>query len=545
MYIRIQQSGKDPDNRLVYILHGFRRPGEKNSRTMIIANLGKEKDLREEHGDNFDAWCQERVREEEMKRRFDPAIFQQIKDEVDTETNTSKIYYYGEEIYKKMWDKYRMGEFFDAKTSRFKKSKIPYSNLIFYLSALRILDPSSKLKTSKVLKDYYSAPDVDLHDIYRCMDGIYDLKDECCKYLNEQIKDRSFNVVFYDVTTFYFESVEADDLRNFGWGKDGKNNQVQVVLALMIDDQGIPITYELFPGNTSDFSTLEPFIDKLKAQYEIKQVMLVADRGLNSKSNLNVLLSRGIDYLMGYRLKNSGNAIKEEALNEKGYTYTSPEFKYKTIQLERKLPGGEIVNESLIITWSQKRANKDKVDRERLLEKTNKLLKKGRIKSDLKRSGKKFLKIQVESITVDEEAIANDEKYDGYYAIITSKQNIDEMFAIDAYGGLWKIEESFRIMKTTLEARPIFHWTVKRIQAHFLICYLGLFMQRVLEKEVKKAGLNMTLEEMISSIKQATLVSFSEKEGVFLVPATTNHYQDLCKLLKIRQKRVLFMNENK
>jgi len=181
--------------------------------------------------------------------------------------------------------------------------------------------------------------------------------------------DRDLSVAFYDVTTYYFESVRADDLKRFGYSKDNKVNQVQVVMGLLIDSNGIPISYELFPGNTNDFKTLEPVMRKLKADYGIKKVIITADRGLNSKQNLAFLKSVGYEYVMAYKIRSSSKEIKEMVLSGETYHIVSKEFKWKVCNFSTSVNyEGRKVNleDQMVITWSASREAKDRRDRERL-----------------------------------------------------------------------------------------------------------------------------------------------------------------------------------
>ncbi|WP_145453231.1 IS1634 family transposase, partial [Staphylococcus epidermidis] len=201
-------------------------------------------------------------------------------------------------------------------------------------------------------------------------------KDCLEEHLNKLVAkkfNRNLAVAFYDVTTYYFESVLADELKKFGFSKDNKVNQVQVVMGLLIDDQGIPVSYELFPGNTNDFKTLEPALTRLKEQYGIKKLIIVADRGLNSKKNLLFLKSLGFEYIMGYKIRSGSKKAKEMVLDESGYTVTSPEFKWKKCGFQSHFRADgktHKIDDHLLVTWSLKRQQKDRKDRERIVQKS-------------------------------------------------------------------------------------------------------------------------------------------------------------------------------
>ncbi len=313
----------------------------------------------------------------------------------------------------------------------------------------------------------------------------------------------------YDVTTYYFESVKKDELKAFGFSKDNKVNQVQVVMGLLIDNNGIPISYELYPGNTNEFSTLYPVIKRLKEKYNLKEVIIAADRGLNSGKNLKLIKELGLDYVMAYKLRGAKKEIKDELFTD-GYTYEQ-EFKYKIItnKKEVRIDGKEeIIEDNLLLGYSEKRAKKDKADRTRLLDKAEKILQNPSImKQELKKGGKKYLKVEKGNISVqlDIEQINEAEKMDGYFGIEFSKENLTGREVREIYGSLWRIEDSFRVLKTNLEARPIFVWSEERIKAHFIICYLALTIERYLEKILKENNVELSTKKIQEAIKNTTI----------------------------------------
>ncbi len=300
---------------------------------------------------------------------------------------------------------------------------------------------------------------------------------------------QTVDVVFYDVTTFAFQSFQVDEIRNFGFSKDCKFNEVQVVMGLLIDNEGMPIGYELFPGNTFDGKTMVASLENIKKKFSINRVVIVADRGLNSKNNLNLIRDAGYGYIVASKIRSMGREIKEQILNNEGYTDVGEGFCYKVMEYENVFKDENKVvhrlEEHLIVSYSEKRALKDKSDRERLINKANKLLAHPASIEELsKRGGKKYLKNEGQkrlSWRLDSERIENDSKFDGYYGIQTSEKNMSAEEIIEAYHTLWRIEDSFRVMKSTLEVRPVFHWNPERIRGHFMMCFLAFMMERKLE----------------------------------------------------------------
>jgi transposase len=347
------------------------------------------------------------------------------------------------------------------------------------------------------------------------------------------------DIVFYDVTTFHFESVQQDDLRDFGFSKNAKFNEVQVVLGLLVDCEGRPVGYELFPGNTFEGKTLDAALESIGKRFGIRNIIIVADRGINSKLNLKSIVDKGYGYIFASRIKSMPVFVKAEILNNKDYitlseNETNGAFKYKVIDhvnqfkiqdenrdelIKRKKQIIVELSERLIITYSDKRARKDKSDRERLLEKANYLLQdKSRIKSSNKRGGKKYLKeLTSTDWTLDAKSVEEDAKWDGYYGIQTSEKELSVEKILDVQRTLWRIEESFRIMKSTLEVRPIFHWTESRIKGHFVICFLAFLLERTLEIKLRNAEIDASPERIRSALNSMQFAEIELQESKFLI----------------------------
>lgn len=441
---------------------------------------------------------------------------------------------YGYEIYQRIWDELKLDYFFQYRQSCDTKIRFQTKIPIRLMTFSRLLYPDSKLSTFEGKERFAHEFPCELEHIYRSLSFLASQKEQLEQHLHKQIIkkcNRHLAVAFYDVTTYYFESVNADGLKKFGFSKDNKVNQVQVVMGLLIDEHGIPVSYELFPGNTNDFKTLEPVLIRLKEQYGIKKLIIVADRGLNSKSNLLLLKSLGFEYIMAYKIRSGSKRVKEMVLDESGYNVVSPHFKWKkcgfhsTFRLDGKT---HQINDHLLITWSWKREQKDRKDRERIVQKSKKLVEsKSQLKAEMKKGGKKYIQLPLfedENISFNEKQLEIDEQFDGYYGIQYSDPSLSPEEVLKAYHGLWKIEESFRVLKNNFEARPIFVWTEESIQGHFVICYLALVIQRLLEYQLREKKLDYSTEEIQDAIRSATvtLVQLDEKE-IFI----KNKYNDV------------------
>ena len=439
----------------------------------------------------------------------------------------ARIVKWGHVVYKKIWEVFGLQDLLPQITEDTKVS-FDLNAATFLMAVQHLLQPRSKLQTFQKQDEYLGLPEVSLNHLYRSLDLLSEHKtflEEKLYEKNRSLFNMKIDVVFYDVTTFHFESVKADSLRDFGYSKDAKFKEVQVVLGLLIDCEGRPIGYDLFPGNTFEGHTLEKTLEKIGQRFGIRNVIIVADRGINSKLNLKRIKDKEYNYIVASRVKKMKKDIQEKMFDPEGYKTIKPKnnddpeskILYKTIEHINlvKDEDGNIyeIEENLVVTYSLKRAKKDKSDRERLIEKAKRLLEnKGQIKTTNKRGGKKFLKeIQEKSSDwiLDEEAIAKDERFDGYYGIQTDKKEMKPEEIISAYHNLWRIEESFKIMKSTLEVRPVFHWTEPRIKGHFVVCFLAFLLERTLEFKLKENQEDASPEKIREALNS---ISFSEFE---------------------------------
>ena len=352
----------------------------------------------------------------------------------------------------------------------------------------------------------------------------------------------------------------------FGFSKDHKNNEVQVVMGLLLDNNGIPITYELFPGNTMDQSTLTQSVENLKTLYQLDKITVVADRGLNSGSNLEYLCKGGHDFVISYTLKRSSDAFKELVWEEDGWKDTVDPatgkltFRSKVVEqsLEVKVPivqdeisiekkrgrpkkyTHEKIPVKIHLTWSAKRAEKDCSDRERMLERLKKRLDKPyQLKAAVKRGCNQFLQMEIdtENWKLDEAKIVEAARYDGYYAVITNNLDLSTEQVARIYSGLWKIEESFRILKTDLRARPVFVWSDEHIKGHFAMCFLSLCMLRYAQyllEEIK--GKSISATQIMQAIQDPLVLVQGDYPNNVVTPTQISQvYLDLATILKLPQ----------
>src|SRR6185312_15343489 len=274
-----------------------------------------------------------------------------------------------------------------------------------------------------------------------------------------------FTLLFYDVTTLYFETFESDELRKPGFSKDGKSQQPQILVALMVTQDGFPVAYEVFSGNTFEGHTMLPFIESFKKKHDVQHFTVVADAAMISAANVEVLQKASINYIVGARLGNIAtdlfDDIDKQMLRKDG----------NTIRLKTE-------KGYLICSFSKSRYNKDKHDMNRQIEKAKTLL-----SQPSKTSRTKFLKTEDAKIRINEELIEKTTKLlgvKGYYTDIEESVT-DNMTIIARYHDLYKIEQNFRVSKSDLKTRPIFHFKEEPIKLHLLVCFMALAISKHIE----------------------------------------------------------------
>jgi transposase len=390
-------------------------------------------------------------------------------------------------------------------------SKYRYNQLKDIIIA-RIAEPTSKAHTAKILEKNFQRP-ITVDKIYRMMDAILDFEAEIKTKIFEHSKNlcpkQNIDLLFFDVTTLHFESQKADDLRNFGFSKARKIGEVQVVLALATTSTGLPIGYTLFPGNTGEVDTLLVCLEEWKQIFNIANVTVIADRAMMSEDNLKKMEAAQLNYIVAAKLKSLPAKLKRTILERKQETSVEIQ-KDEIMQIQEY----EYKGRRLLVSFSESRAKKDQGDRERLLKKLKSKLGKSNQANPKKlitNSGYlKFVNDKQEgSIILNEDKIAEETLWDGLHGVITSKKDAPAQEILSQYRRLWIIEESFRINKTTLEMRPIYHFKPDRIRAHILICYLAFALSRYAQFQINAfTGNGISIErirEELSSVQASIL----------------------------------------
>lgn len=393
--------------------------------------------------------------------------------------------------------------------------------LLRHVIMARIAWPSSKLRASENLLKHFNV-DVSVDRMYRLMDTLEgqeaSIQGTLLNALRPLIGEK-VEVLFFDVTTLYFESMDEDDLRRFGFSKDQKTHLTQVVLALATTQDGLPVGYQLFPGNTAETSTLLQAIEEWQKSLNIEQITIIADRAMMSEKNINLLEISGLKYVIAAKLKLLPKPTQKIILARADEKIIFQNEK-ETIAVQEHL----YQNRRLIVSHSTKRARKDARDREQILTKLKKKIgSEGSTKKLVTNRG--YLSVITESgsskIKVDEEKVAEAAKWDGLHGVITNIENVNHQEILGLYRRLWVIEESFRINKHTLEMRPVYHYASRRIKAHILLCYISFALCRYVQKRISMQHENYSIDQIRSILidVQYSVLKHEEMESKYRLPS--------------------------
>ena len=405
-------------------------------------------------------------------------------------------------------------------------SKIQYDlqGIVRLLTYGRLLEPASKMATMRQNATYYRPLVKSSNDdnVYDALDLIYENKKQIIQRMNTCITrgiGRSTSTVFYDVTNFFFEVEHPDEdeldeegnviergLRKMGVSKENRKQPI-VQMGLFLDDNGIPISIEMFPGNTLDHLTFRTAMKNTVDNLDLDRFILIADRGMYNGTNMCHVLDQGDGYIVSKSLKKSTKKEREWVLDQDGYTIVSPDFRYKSRIVTRTVTAEDgtkrKIQEKVVIYWSRAFYAREKHENQSFLDFIEKLKANPagfRVSAAQSRSLRKYMKKEmihketgeiVDSkkllSMIDDDKLMEFNELMGYYQIVSSELDMDDLEIIDKYHGLTRIEDQFREMKGTLETRPIWVNTPEHIQAHLVLCFMALTMMRVIQHKIKKS----------------------------------------------------------
>jgi transposase len=543
LFLNLKQSRRK-NGRIYLSIEKAYRDADGKPRAKTIKSLGYLDELEKIYDDpiaHFKEVARKMTEEENAKRKLTLSINMDEKLPVDTDNRKN----FGYAAILKIYHELGLDVFFKNK-SRHEHFKYNTNSIMMLLVISRLLSPGSKKKAFEEKERYFERFNFSLADVYRSLSHFSKIAKEFQRYLNAQIMEkygRNTKTIYYDVTNFYFEIDEGDEFRKFGLSKENRRNPI-VQMGLAMDADGIPLHYDLFPGNTVDKETFRPVIGEVRRNYDTGRIIVVADMGIITGDNIFYLQGKEKGknfngYVFSFSVRGGTQEFKEYVLSDESYVDQNGKpadentnFKMKSRVIAREinvtLPNGKktkkTVYEKQVVFWGKKYALKAKAEREEVLKKAfdlaanprkyNKATSYGAAKyvKNLKFDEKTGEILEVkERPVVDLERVHEEAKYDGYYAIVTSELDMSDAEVIDTYRGLWKIEETFRITKGVLETRPVYVSLQDHINAHFLICFIALTVMRIIQK---KTGYVYSAEQIVECLSR--IACSQEHENVYL-----------------------------
>ena len=548
MSFRLNKEVKKKTGRVYLTIQKSYRDENGKPRNKHIKSIGYVDVLEKEYADPI-AHFEEVVRNMKEEQAQSKSVMIKLNTEVRLDENTPGAQNYGHVIFSKIYHELEIDRFLNNKR-RHANYKFNLEKIARLLIFSRILYPGSILYTQKELQNKY-------FDNFRCsIDHMYSSLDEFDRYsvelqqhLHENIVKqygRVTDLIYYDVTNYYFEIDKEDDLRKRGACKEKRQDPI-VQMGLAVDSNAIPISYQIYPGNTHDSETYIPQMAALKKKFNAKRIVVVADKGLNCGDNIAFNLALGDGYIFSQSIRGGSKEMKEWVLKQSSYKETGDlRKKSRTIPVninvtvkqegKKKKKKKVLIDQKQIAFFSQKYAERSKHKRNELLAKAAALINDTskydraihygaagyikNIKFD-KKTGEIIETDEVLSLDMDK--VREEEKYDGYYLIVTSELDMPDDKVIETYHGLWQIEESFKITKSTLDTRPIFLRTPEHINAHFLICFISILILRLVEYRIK---CKYRAARIVESLRQVTCSHIEENWYLF------NYFDEVVKHLE-------------
>ena len=528
MYLKTSLSNGKP---YLSFVQGYRQDGKVKQKT--IEKLGYLSELEKSYADpiaHFKQVAKERTEKESPQKRLDLDLSSILPDEANFRKNVGYV------APKSVYSRLELRDFFQDK-QRHLKVEFNLNSIFSLLVFNRFLFPSSKKHAFDTKDEYFESFNFSLPDIYRSLDYFYKYSSEIQQHLHQRICElvgREKHLGYYDVTNYYFEIPYEDEDECDENGKVLKKGQKKrgpskehrkdpiIQMGLLMDSNGIPMAFNTFSGGESEKNSLLPVVRRVKKDFELERIIIVADRGLNTSDNTAFLSGKNHDdmegqdgYVYGQSILGADQEFKKWVLEQDSYSFdeekdrdgTTIIFKHKSrifakkIQLkdsEGKRNKQMDIYQKQMVYYSEKYAKKQRKDRDKTLIKAKDLISNPGKYSKATSFGAagyinniKFSKDTGEipdgqTLSLNEAKIQQEELYDGYYSIVTSEMQLSDSEIRSIYKGLWEIEESFRIIKSEFKARPVYLKTDEHVDAHFLVCFVALVIMRVLEHMLEK-----------------------------------------------------------
>lgn len=436
--------------------------------------------------------------------------------DLSKDVSISRVYHLGAaHVVSRMMERLGLKKMLERLAGEHPRMQLPWVAIITGMIVSRFIEPCSKRRLNleqwgQIYPGILECDVPPLKGFYRAMDVLWKHREEVEATLFDRGGERDlFNqeldVVFYDLTTLHFESVNDDpedgELRRFGYSKNHREDLTQVILGLWVDREGVPVGFQLFPGNTYEPHTLPKILEKLKTKYRITRVIVVADRGIITKDNVGELRKAKLDFILGMRLWTMTKAWQAKVMDKSPYRSLNKEGTLLIREMEYQ-------GDRLIVTWSQERAERDAHIRDEIIQKIRAQLEKKEPepKQFVTHKGyRQFLKgLDKGTPTVDEQAIEASRQRDGFFGVLTcvDAETLRDEDVFDRYKELWHVEDAFGEMKGPIKTRPMFHRVDPRIESHVLLCVMAYYVESVMIRDFRKAKSDFTVEEWFRSLNQ-------------------------------------------
>ncbi|WP_373657609.1 IS1634 family transposase ISSeq4 [Sporomusa acidovorans DSM 3132] len=545
MFLR-KATNKKTGRTYLSIVHGYYDPSTRSSRTKTIQSIGYLDELEKQYNDpiaHFTAVANELDAQRlDANASYSFSINKQELLSIDTDNSKNFGYVAASSIYHELgvhsFLKNRQRHTNDAFDANVIMQMLVYSRLLF---------PASKKNSFDHRHRFFEKTDYSLDDVYRSLTFLCKHKDALQLWLNDKVKEhygRDTSLIYYDVTNYYFETDKVTDFKRKGVSKEHRPNPI-VQMGLFMDNNGIPITYELFPGNTNDCLTYRPNFGRLKKDYNLGRVITVADKGMTTGDNIWYTINTPTKdgYVFSMSVRGAEQEVKDYVLDQNGYEWLGKEYKRKSRLYPRTILVSsrngrkmkKTVDEKQVVFYSEKYDKRAKAERAAVLAKAQALIRNpGNYTRATSYGAAAYVKniafdketgevlSPAKGLQIDEEKIKAEEALDGYYILITSEYQECDDRIIDMYRGLWRIEESFRVTKSDLEARPVYVSRKDHIQAHFLTCFVALVIARILELKTEH---RYSIGKLLESLSQANCTHV--KENLYLF----SYYDEVLELI--------------
>lgn len=407
------------------------------------------------------------------------------------------------------WKRLKLGSRLTEISDKY-KFRFDFNKAVKLMVINRLIDPKSKLALDDWKgKLHFNWEDIKLENLYRSLDVLADNKEN----LEASLYDTSLTLfkpdiklVFYDLTTAYFESQAPDDLRKFGYSKDNKTDCTQVVIGMVLSKDGLPLGYELFPGNQNEGKTVMKMLDKLHLRYKIGKLVFVGDRGLLSEKVLKDIEEAGYEYIVAAKVKSLPKKYHEKILGRSHYRQVGEELWLSEMEIKGK---------RLVLGYNGVRAKRDKMMRDEIIRKLKKKAGNDSPKKMMSSQYSRFLKVGRAKVELDDARIELDSRWDGFFGYYTNNQTLKQEEVLESYRLLWQVEDSFRHLKSTLSLRPMFHWSEKRIQGHIMMCFLSFYILRIFERGLREKGLDISVKRALEEITEIRSIEVRDKNRIY------------------------------